>query len=174
MLDGVVAPAVTARNIVITLNGIMMSDFKYLFEPRSIAVVGVSDDMGRPGSQAVRTLLKNGYEGKLFPVNPKYEQFEGLKCYRSVAAIEESVDLVVIGVPAKGVLSVLEEAAGKKVPFAVILSGGFRESGPEGIAREQKMLTIAKQAGMRIMGPNCLGFANIHSGVYARFRQHNA
>ena len=146
-----------------------MTDFKYLFEPRSIAVVGVSDDVGRPGSQAVRALLQNSYAGKLFPVNPKYEQFEGLKCYRSVAAIEEPVDLVVIGVPARGVLSVLEEAAGKKVPFVVILSGGFRESGAEGIAREQKMLAIAKQGGMRIIGPNCLGFANIHSGVYAAF-----
>ena len=65
-----------------------MSKFRYLFEPRSIAVVGVSDDVARPGSQAVRALLKNGYAGRIFPVNPKYPEFEGMKCYASVADIE--------------------------------------------------------------------------------------
>ena len=146
-----------------------MNNFRYLFEPRSIAVVGVSEDAGRPSSQAVHTLIKYGYRGKIFPVNPKYGDCQGLKCYPSVAAIDEPIDLVVIGVPAQGVLPVLEMCAGKQVPFVVILSGGFRESGPEGIEREQKMLAIARKAGMRIVGPNCLGFANIHSNVYAAF-----
>ena len=146
-----------------------MSKFKHLFEPRSIAVVGVSDDAGRPGSQAVRALLKYGYRGEIFPVNPKYREFEGLRCYGSVAEIGEDIDLVVIGVPAQGVLPVLEMCAAKRVPFAVVLSGGFRESGPEGIEREQRMLAIARLSGMRIIGPNCLGFANVHSNVYAAF-----
>jgi acyl-CoA synthetase (NDP forming) len=146
-----------------------MNQFKYLFELRSVAVVGVSDDAARPGSQAVNALLKNGYSGKVFPVNPKYEKFGELKCYASVDAIEDAVDLVVIGVPAQGVLPVLERCAAKGVPYVVILSGGFRESGPEGIVREQKMLEIARKAGIRIIGPNCLGFANIHSSVYAAF-----
>lgn len=146
-----------------------MKNFKYLLEPRSIAVVGVSEDAGRPGSQAVRALMSNGYSGTIYPVNPKYETFEGLKCYASVEQIDGDVDLVVVGVPAQGVLAVLESSALKKVPFAVILSGGFRESGPEGVLREEKMLAIAQAAGMRIIGPNCLGFANIHSRVYAAF-----
>lgn len=146
-----------------------MKNFKHLFEPRSIAVVGVSDDIARPGSQAVRALLANGFQGKIFPVNPKYETFEGLKCYGSVSEIEEPVDLVVVGVPAKGVLAVLEASAERGVPFAVVLSGGFRESGAEGIELEQRMLAITRKAGMRIIGPNCLGFANIHASVYAAF-----
>ena len=146
-----------------------MSEFQYLFEPRSIAVVGVSDDAARPGSQAVRALLKYGYRGKVFPVNPKYREFDGLKCYGSVAEIEDEIDLVVIGVPAQGVLPVLEMCAAKRVPFAVVLSGGFRESGPEGIERERRMLAIARSSDMRIIGPNCLGFANVHSNVYAAF-----
>src|SRR5262245_658482 len=128
-----------------------MSKFKHLFEPRSIAVVGVSDDAGRPGSQAVRALLKYGYRGTIFPVNPKYREFEGLRCYGSIAEIGEDIDLVVIGVPAQGVLPVLEQCAAKGVPFAVVLSGGFRESGPEGIEREQRMLALAKLSGMRII-----------------------
>jgi acetate---CoA ligase (ADP-forming) len=146
-----------------------MNTFTHLFEPRSIAVVGVSDDVARPGSQAVRALLRNGYAGTIFPVNPKYGEFEGMKCYPSVVAIPEPVDLVVIGVPAKGVLPVVEECAAKGVAFAVILSGGFRESGPEGVEREQRLLAIARKSGLRIIGPNCLGFANIHSNVYAAF-----
>ena len=146
-----------------------MSKFKYLFEPRSVAVVGVSEDAARPGSQAVRALLKYGYSGKIFPVNPKYREFDALKCYGSIGEIEGDVDLVVIGVPAQGVLPVLEDCAKKRVPFAVVLSGGFRESGPEGVERERRMLAIAKSANMRIIGPNCLGFANVHANVYAAF-----
>lgn len=146
-----------------------MKKFQYLLEPRSIAVVGVSDDMARPGSQAVNALLANGYAGQVFPVNPKYENFGALKCYSSVVDIPHDVDLVVIGVPAKGVLAVLEQCAEKRVPYVVILSGGFRESGAEGIEREQKMLEITRKAGIRVVGPNCLGFANIHSSVYAAF-----
>lgn len=146
-----------------------MSKFKFLFEPRSIAVVGVSDDQGRPGSQAVRALLKHGYAGKVFPVNPKYEHFEGLACYASVEAIPGDIDMVVVGVPARNVLSVMEMCAAKKVGVVVILSGGFRESGPEGVEREQRMLAIARAAGIRVIGPNCLGFANVHDNVYAAF-----
>src|SRR5258705_9330794 len=103
-----------------------MNDFKYLFEPRSIAVVGVSEDAGRPASQAVRALMQNGYRGKILPVNPKYKEFQGLTCYPSVADVGAQVDMVVIGVPAKGVLPVLEMCAEKQVRFVVILSGGFR------------------------------------------------
>jgi acetyltransferase len=146
-----------------------MNKFKYLLEPRSVAVVGVSDDVARPGSQAVRALQANGYAGSIFPVNPKYTEFQGLRCYGSVADIEADVDLVVIGVPAPGVLAVLETCAAKKVPYVLILSGGFRESGPEGVERERRMLQMAQQAGIRIIGPNCLGFANIHANMYAAF-----
>src|SRR3954468_7514178 len=149
--------------------GGLMKNFERLFEPRSIAVVGVSDDPARLGSQTVHTLLRNGYAGRVYPVNPRYPQFEGMKCYPSVASIEDEVDVVVIGVPARGVVPVIEECAAKRVPFAIVLSGGFRESGPEGVARQEKMLEIARAAGMRIVGPNCLGIANIHENVYAAF-----
>ncbi|HEX2825079.1 MAG TPA: acetate--CoA ligase family protein [Burkholderiales bacterium] len=146
-----------------------MKQFDRLFNARAIAVVGVSEDPVRPGSQTVHTLLRNGYKGRIYPVNPKYPDFEGMKCYPSIAAIEDEIDVVVIGVPARGVIPVIEECAAKRVPFAVVLSGGFRESGPEGIERQDRMLAIARAAGMRIVGPNCLGLANIHDDVYAAF-----
>ena len=146
-----------------------MKEFRYLFSPRSIAVVGVSEDAARPGSQTVDTLLRNGYSGKIFPVNPRYPEFAGLRCYASVAAIDDELDMAVIGVPARGVVPIIEECARKGVRYAVVLSGGFRESGEEGIARQERMLEIARAAGMRIVGPNCLGLANIHENVYAAF-----
>jgi acetyltransferase len=146
-----------------------MKAYARLLEPRSIAVVGVSDEAGRPGSQAVRALRHHGYAGRIHPVNPKYETFDGLKCYPAIDAIEDSIDLVIIGVPAKAVVAVVQACAAKGVPYAVILSGGFRETGPEGVERERQLLRIARSSGMRIIGPNCLGVVNLHERVYAAF-----
>jgi len=143
--------------------------FERLFEPRTIAVVGVSDDPVRPASQTLHTLLRYGFTGRVYPVNPRYPTYEGMRCYPSVDAIEEEIDVVVIGVPARGVMPVIESCARKRVPFAVVLSGGFRESGAEGIERQERLLAIARAANMRIVGPNCLGIANIHRDVYAAF-----
>ena len=146
-----------------------MKHFERLFEPRAIAVVGVSDDPVRPGSQTVDALLRNHYAGRIYPVNPKYPTYEGMKCYASVAAIDGEVDVAVIGVPARGVIGVIEDCAEKRVPFVVVPSGGFRESGAEGAALQDRMVATAREAGIRIVGPNCLGLANIHRDVYAGF-----
>jgi acetate---CoA ligase (ADP-forming) len=146
-----------------------MRRFERLFAPRAIAVVGVSEDAVRPGSQAVHTLLRYGYEGRIYPVNPRYSEFAGLRCYPSIAAIDGEIDVVVIGVPSRAVLPVIEECAARRVGYAVVLSGGFRESGPEGAALQERMVETARAAGMRIVGPNCLGLANVQNNVYAAF-----
>ena len=146
-----------------------MSGLDRLFSPRSIAVIGVSEDALRPGSQTVHALLRGGYRGAIFPVNPRYQRYEGLRCYPSLAAIDADIDLAVIGIPAAGVITVVSEAAARKVPYAVVLSGGFRESGATGAARQEQMVAVAAAAGMRLVGPNCLGLANVHDGVYAAF-----
>lgn len=146
-----------------------MKRFERLFSPRSIAVIGVSEDAVRPGSQAVDALRRYGYAGAVYPVNPRYADYQGLKCYPSVLAIEGEIDLAVVGIPARAAVGVIEECARKGVPYAVVPSGGFRESGPEGATLQTKMLGLAREAGMRIVGPNCLGLANIHENVYAAF-----
>lgn len=146
-----------------------MKRFSRLFEPRAIAVVGVSEDPVRPGSQTVHALKRNGYSGRVYPVNPKYPSYEGMTCYPAVSAIEGEVDVAVIGVPARGVIPVIEDCARKGVAYAVVPSGGFRESGPEGATLQDRMLEIAGAAGMRIVGPNCLGLVNVHRDVYAGF-----
>jgi acetyltransferase len=117
----------------------------------------------------VHALLRNGYGGHIYPVNPRYPTYEGLRCYRSISEIEGDIDVAVIGIPARGVVDVVEECARKNVSFVVVPSGGFRESGPEGAARQDRMVAIARRGGMRIVGPNCLGVVNIHSRVYAGF-----
>ena len=146
-----------------------MNDFTQLFNPTGIAVVGVSEDLSRPSSQSACALIRNGYSGGIYPVNPKYEVFEGLQCFPSVVVVPNKIDLVVIGVPAKGVLPILEECVTKGVPFVLILSGGFRETGDDGIELERKILRTAKAGGVRILDPNCLGFVNVHSNVFAAF-----
>ena len=147
----------------------MSGKLERLFSPRAIAVVGVSKDPVRPGSQAVGALLRNGYRGQLFPVNPNYPEYEGLRCYPSIAAIDAEIDVAVIGIPGGGVNAVIAECAAKRVPYAAVLSGGFRETGTAGAVRQDEMVALAAASGMRIVGPNCLGYANIHDNVYAAF-----
>ena len=142
---------------------------KRLLAPRAIAVVGVSESPVRPGSQAVRALLRYGYQGGIYPVNPRYAQYEGLRCYPTLAAIEAEIDLAVIAIPSGGVNPVIAECAAKKVPYAVVLSGGFRESGERGAMLQDELIALAARGGTRIVGPNCLGVANIHESVYAAF-----
>lgn len=146
-----------------------MNQFDSLFEPKSIAVVGVSDDLLRPSSQVVSALLKNDYCGKVYPINPKYSSYQGLVCYPTVCSIEQAVDVVVIGIPAQGVIETLESCVRNGASFAIILSGGFRESGEKGIELEKKMLEICRSSKLRVIGPNCLGFVNVHSNIYAAF-----
>ena len=104
--------------------------------------------LARPASQAVNTLMKYGFGGKIFPVNPKYDEFQGLKCYPLVARHRRARSISSSSAfPRKGSCRCWKSCAQKHVPFVVILSGGFRESGPEGIAREQRMLAIAREVG---------------------------
>ncbi|HKA40461.1 MAG TPA: acetate--CoA ligase family protein [Burkholderiales bacterium] len=146
-----------------------MAKLDRLFSPRAIAVVGASEDPVRPGSNVVRALLDHGYRGGIFPVNPRYREHQGLRCYPELAAIDAEIDLVVIAIPAAGVNAVIADSVAKRVPYAVVLGGGFRESGPDGAALQDAMLARAAQTGLRIVGPNCLGLVNVHEKVYAAF-----
>ena len=128
-----------------------------LFDPKSVAIVGASREEGKTGHAILRSLLRGGYEGKVFPVNPKAPEILGLPCYPNLRAIGEVPDLVVVVVPTKVVLPVVRECAGAGVKVAIIISAGFKEAGKEGEALEQDVLQIARSASMRIVGPNCLG-----------------
>jgi len=131
-----------------------------LFSPSSIAIIGASQDIDKGGGFVLHGLLQGGFQGKLYPVNPKQTEIMGLKTYPSILDIPDEVDEAIIAVAARIVPRVMAECAQKGVKFAVIHSAGFSELGTEGKELEDEMLRIAQQGGTRIVGPNCMGLYN--------------
>src|SRR5690606_27371151 len=131
-----------------------MHDFERLIRPRGVAIVGVSEDASRIGSHPFHALTEFGFEGGIYPVNPKYETLKGLPCYPDVTSLPGPCDLAIIAVPAPLVAGVVEQCGAAEIPFALILSAGFRESGEEGAALEAELLATARRAGVRLVGPN--------------------
>jgi acetate---CoA ligase (ADP-forming) len=134
-----------------------MKDFFY---PKSIAIVGTSENPEKLGTMILNNLLKGGFEGEVYPINKKSKEISGLKVHKKVSDIPKKVDLVCIVVPALHVLNVVRDCAKKKVKGIVIISAGFKETGKEGKILEGKITAIAKKYKIRILGPNCLGFIN--------------
>jgi acetyltransferase len=132
-------------------------NFESFFNPKSIAVVGASRRKGKVGCEVLANMISAGYEGTIFPVNPRAETIQGLKCYPDVKSIGQVPELVVIVVPAKIVPAVMRQCARIGVKSVVIITAGFKEVGKEGRELEEQIVQIAKQAGIRVIGPNCLG-----------------
>jgi acetyl coenzyme A synthetase (ADP forming)-like protein len=140
-----------------------------LFYPRSVAVVGASQNPRKVGHAVLNNLIRYHYGGKIYPVNPKPQEILGLKTVRSVLDIDEGPDLAVISIPAPLVPAALRECVEKGVSSAVIISAGFRESGANGMALEGEIGKIAREGGIRVLGPNCLGVINTAAGLNATF-----
>jgi len=137
-----------------------VSGLKIFFEPNSVAVVGASRTPGKLGNNILRNLLKLGYRGRIFPVNPAAEEIEGLQSYASVAAIREAVELAVIAIPAHRVLDIMKDCQKKMVKGVVIISSGFSEAGREGMERQRELVRLAAESRIRILGPNTTGILN--------------
>jgi acetyltransferase len=146
-----------------------MRVFERLFEPRGIAIVGASGDVTRFGGQTVRALKTSGYCGGVYPVNPKYSEIDGVRCYASVAQIDGACDLAVIALPAPHVARAVRECGERGIGYAIVLGGGFREMGEAGAKLEREMLSAAREKNVRLIGPNCIGLVNVHAGVIAAF-----
>lgn len=140
-----------------------------LFRPQSIAIIGASTNPMKPGGQPLAALLASGYSGEILPVNPRYEEISGLKCYASLMDISVPVDLAIIAVPAKDVENVMLQCVKQKVKTAIIFTSGFAETGEEGLRLQEELLKITKPAGLRFAGPNCLGLVNAPEKVMANF-----
>lgn len=140
-----------------------------LFAPRSVAVVGASRERGKLGSLVLRNVQTSGFAGPIYPVNPTARRIAGLVAYPSVSAIPGPVDLAVIVVPAPAVLPVIQDCVAKRVRAAIIISAGFRETGPAGALAEEKIVALARSIGMRILGPNCLGVIDTTTPLNASF-----
>jgi len=127
------------------------------FTPRSIAIVGASSKPGKIGHEIVRNISQYDYKGRVYPVNPTAESILGLKCYMSISDVEDAVDLAVFVAASNILPELVEEACRKGVRNAIIVSGGFKEMGGEGVKYEEQIVSTARKYGMRIIGPNCIG-----------------
>ncbi|QUN32782.1 acetate--CoA ligase family protein (plasmid) [Cupriavidus sp. KK10] len=140
-----------------------------LLNPRSVAVIGASDDPGRIGGRPIASMRKQGFAGRILPVNPNRTEVQGLPAYASIADLPEVPDVAIVAVPASQVQGVVEALAGRGVRAAILFSAGFAEVGGEGPAMQAAMVAAARRGGMRLLGPNSLGLANLHNGFIGTF-----
>ena len=147
----------------------MRSDLERFFSPKSVALIGASQDLITISGQPLAHLINHGYSGKLYPVNPRYQEILGQKCYPSIAELPETPDLALILINAARVADMLEQCGKKGVPYVVIFSSGFSETGAEGVALQQRLTDIARQYNIGVIGPNCQGMMNVADKVWAGF-----
>ena len=140
-----------------------------IFQPRSVAVIGATESPGKVGRTILWNLISSPFGGTVYPVNPSRASVLGVKAYPDLASVPDPVELAVIVTPAKTVPGVMEECVAAGVKGAIIISAGFKETGPEGLVLEERVLEIARRGGIRIVGPNCLGVMNPLAGFNATF-----
>ncbi|MES9832770.1 MAG: bifunctional acetate--CoA ligase family protein/GNAT family N-acetyltransferase [Candidatus Thiodiazotropha sp. DIVDIV] len=145
-----------------------------LFSPKSVAMFGASERENSVGEVVFRNLISSGYKGSIYPINPKHEEIQGIKAYKSIQEIDESVELVVVATPAKTIPAIVEACGLHGVKTMIILSAGFRESGPAGLRIEERVVEVAKEFGIRFIGPNCLGLIRPDQGINITFGNNNA
>ncbi len=146
-----------------------VSDLAPFFAPKSIAVIGASDDPTKIGGRPIRNLVLGGYGGKILPINPRYEKVQGLPAFSSIADVGEAADLAIISLPALSVPNAVRACADSGVKAAIIFSAGFSEASEEGERAQSHIRSIAQASGMRLLGPNCMGTINTRNGVLATF-----
>jgi acetate---CoA ligase (ADP-forming) len=139
------------------------------FAPQSIALIGASRDHEKIPGRLLAMLRKNEFPGKLYPINPNYDEIDGLACFKSIADVGVPIDLAVIIIPARGVLAALEQCAAVGVKNAVIISSGFAEEGGDSAAMQDEIAAFARRSGIRISGPNAEGFYSSVQRVAATF-----
>lgn len=148
-----------------TLDDKTFGNLSALFEPRSVAVLGVTNTPGTVPHDIFANLINSGFNGPVYPVAPRKKEILGVRAFDYIIDIPDPVDLAVLVFPGMVCEKALSQCAEKGVKSAVIISAGFRESGPEGLKREQRVTAIAREAGIRILGPNCLGVINCDPNV---------
>lgn len=144
-----------------------------ILSPKSIAIVGASQDSEKIASVILRNLIEGGYNGKIFPINPKYEEIQGRQSFPDISQVKEHIDMVCIAIPYQFVESVIDQCVQKNVKSVVIITAGFKETGEEGKLLEEKITGKLKAAGIRLLGPNCLGFINNKAKVNLSFARQN-
>jgi acetyl coenzyme A synthetase (ADP forming)-like protein len=143
--------------------------FDPFFNPRGVAIIGASRDPHKLGYGVVRNLMEYRYRGSIYPVNPVASEILGHTCYPSIAEVPDPVDLAMVVVPAPIVADVMDQIGRRGIKHAIVVSGGFGETGPQGEAREEALARVAKQHSVRVIGPNCIGTIDTHRSVNTTF-----
>ncbi len=142
-----------------------IASLRSFLKPRSIAVIGASQNKDTIGNRLFRNILHHGFDGVVYPVNPNAQSVAAVKAYPSILDIPDEVDLAVVMVPSELVNTVVQQCGRKGVAGIVVISAGFGESGPEGMEMQEKLIEITRSYGMRLVGPNCMGIINNDPGV---------
>lgn len=146
-----------------------MTDLTSLFNPKSVAIIGASKSPGKIGNVIVKNMISCGYHGKIFPINPKETEIEGLSCYPSVDKTPEPPELAVLSVPAARSLEIAEMCGIRGVRNLVVITAGFKETGRDGLELERKLVNTCRNYNMRMLGPNCVGLMDTHTPINASF-----
>lgn len=139
----------------------VVGQIKYILSPRSVAIVGASADFSKFTGRTLKYLLKHGYKGRIYPINPKYREMAGLQCFPSIEALPERVDTAFVQIPSKGVASVIKECVKMGIRGVIVHSAGLAETGEEGKRKEQEIKGMIDGTSVRLVGPNTAGVANI-------------
>lgn len=146
-----------------------MPDLSRLITPRSVAIVGASPTLGALGNSVMRNLERHGFAGDVHLINPKRDEIDGRPCLPSIDALPEGVDVAILAIPGPAVLGAVRALAERKAGGAIIFSAGFAEGGDEGLAAQAEVARIARDHGMIVLGPNCLGLVNYAAGIPLTF-----
>ena len=139
------------------------------FTPKKVAVIGASRDPHKLGYGVIRNLLKYKFKGEIFPVNKNASEIQDISCYSSIDELPDGVELAVVVLPASVVPKIIEQCGLKGIKNAIVVSGGFSETGEEGKEREKKLMQVAEKHGVRIIGPNCIGTIDTHASLNTTF-----
>ena len=139
----------------------VIEQIKYILSPKSVAIVGASSDYTKFTGRTLKYLLKHGYKGRIYPINPKYDEIGGLQCFPSIESLPECVDTAFIQIPSKGVASVIRECVTMGIKGVIIHSAGLAETGEEGRKKQQEIKQMINGTAVRLVGPNTAGVANI-------------
>ncbi|WP_373292616.1 acetate--CoA ligase family protein [Streptomyces camponoticapitis] len=145
----------------------ILTSMRRLMEPRSVAVIGASNEEGKIGNSVMRNLIDGGFAGEIYPVNPKADDILGRKAYKSVMDVPGEPDVAIFAIPAKFVATALTEVGRKNIPNAVLIPSGFAETGEHEL--QQQIVTIAEDSGIRLLGPNIYGYYSTWQDLCATF-----
>ena len=147
----------------------MTSSLTPFFYPAGVAVIGASSNPRKLSFGIMRNLVNSAYTGGVYPVNPGADEILGKTSYADISAVPDPVDLAVIVLPVSAIPETLEACGRRGVKAVIVISGGFKEVGAEGEQVEARCLEIIHRYGMRMIGPNCVGLVNLHSGLNTTF-----